>query len=258
VIHVQAEYYPMALGHTRTCATPIVQTLHYSPSATEVELWARYPDAPYVAVSEAQRQLLTGLRVVGTVHHAVDTAAFPFQANPEDYLLFLGRFTEGKGAVQAIETARRVGMPLRMAAAENEYYRHVVAPLVDQRQVVYVGEVNRTEAARLLGGARALLYPVQSGEPFGLVLTEAASCGTPVAALGRGAVAEIVEDGVTGCVFDDVDALADGLPQVLALDRRRIRARAVQRFGVETMVDGYLAAYAAVASHGRERRSRTA
>ncbi len=253
VIHAQAEYYPMSLAYSRVSATPILQTLHHSPGAAEVAHWSRYPEAPFVAVSEAQRRLLSGLNVIATVHHAVDTDAFAFRAQPDDYLLFLGRFTEGKGVVQAIAAARRAGLRLVLAAAENEYYRDVVAALVDQRDVVYAGEVDRTAAARLLGGARALLYPVQEGEPFGLVLAEAAACGTPVAALDRGAVREIVDDGITGGVFGDLDALVLGLPRVLALDRGRVRAQAVERFGVDRMVDAYVEVYAGlVAERGMQ------
>jgi glycosyltransferase involved in cell wall biosynthesis len=243
IIHCQAEYYPMSLAYARLSPVPIVQTLHHSPAPTEVSLWSRYPEAPFVAVSDAQRRQMAGLNVVATVHHAVDTDTFAFRSEPDDYLLFLGRFTEGKGVVPAIDAARRTGMRLLLAAAENEYYRDVIAPLVDGRDVVYAGEVDRTCAARLLGGARALLYPVQSAEPFGLVLAEAAACGTPVAALDRGAVQEIVEDGVTGGIFDTLDALVAGLPRVMALDRHVVRTRAVERFGVERMVEEHVEVY---------------
>ena len=115
------------------------------------------------------------------------------------------------------------------------------------RRVVYAGEVADAAKAALLGGARALLYPVQAGEPFGLVLAEATACGTPVAALDRGAVREVVEDGVTGGVFESLDALVAGLPRVLALDRARVRAAAAERFSVDRMVAGYSAVYQALA-----------
>jgi LmbE family N-acetylglucosaminyl deacetylase/glycosyltransferase involved in cell wall biosynthesis len=243
VIHCQAEYYPVSLAFSRVCRTPLVHTLHHAPSLPETALWSRYAEASFVAVSEHQRLLLAGLNVVGRIHHAVDTGAFAFRSDPEDYLVFLGRFTEGKGVVQAIDIARRAGMRLLLAAAENEYYRDHVRPLVDGNDVVYVGELDRAGAARLLGGARALVYPVQAAEPFGLVLAEAASCGTPIAALDRGAVREIVDEGVTGGVFDSVDALVAGLPRVLSLDRRTVRARAVERFGIDRMVDAYVAVY---------------
>lgn len=258
IIHCQAEYSPLALAYARVSPTPIVQTLHHSPTAPEVAHWSRYADAPFVAVSDEQKQLLSGLNVVATIHHAVDTEVFAFSPDPDDYLLFLGRFTEGKGVVPAIQAARRIGMRLILAAAENDYYREAVAPLVDRHDIVYVGEVDRGGAARLLAGARALLYPVGTGEPFGLVLAEAASCGTPVAALDCGAVREIVEDGLTGGVFADLDELVAGMPRVLGLDRAAIRARAVRRFGVDRMVDAYVDVYSRLAASHRGRKMRTA
>src|SRR5437870_7124713 len=159
IIHYEAAYYPMSLAFARISPTPIVQTLHHSPSQAEVKLWSNYPEAPFVAISNEQAHLLSGLNIVGTVLHGIDTDAFRFCEKPEDYLLFLGRFTEGKGVLQAIEVARRTGMRLMLAAAENEYYRDVVAPHVDQRRIVYVGEVDHAARVRLLGSARALLYP---------------------------------------------------------------------------------------------------
>ena len=243
VIHYQAEYYPMSLAFTRLCPTPIVQTLHHAPSAPEVALWSRYAEAPFVAVSREQARLLAPLHVAGIVPHGIDTDAFTFSAEPADYLVFLGRFTEGKGVLQAIEVARQAGLPLKLAAAENEYFTEMIAPHVDGQQVIYAGEVTHAEKVALLGGARALLYPVQAGEPFGLVLAEAMACGTPVAALDRGAVTELVDDGVTGGVFETLESLVRGLPRVLSLDRRRVRDRAVERFGIQPMVDGYVEVY---------------
>jgi len=243
IIHYEATYYPISLPFVRLSPTPIVQTLHHAPDATEVALWARYPEAPFIAISNGQASLLRGLNVVATVLHAIDTDRFEFSPKASDYLLFLGRFTEGKGVLQAIGVARQTGMKLVLAAAENEYYRQHVAPLVDNTQIFYAGEVDHETKVRLYGGARALLYPVQAGEPFGLVLAESMACGTPVAATDRGAVREVVDDGVTGWVFDSVDAMVNGLGRVMALDRRTVRDRAVQKFGVGRMVDGYVAAY---------------
>ena len=202
IIHYEAAYYPMSLAFARLCPTPLVQTLHHSPSAAEVALWSRYPEAPFVAISHEQARLLSGVNVVGTVLHGIDTDRFTFRETPDDYLLFLGRFTEGKGVLQAIEVARRAGMRLMLAAADEAYYHEKVAPLVDGTDIVYFGEADFDAKVKLYGGARALLYPIQAGEPFGLVLAEAMACGTPVAALDRGAVREIVDDGVTGRVFE--------------------------------------------------------
>lgn len=250
VIHYEAAYYPMSLAFARLCPTPIVQTLHHSPSPPEVALWSRYQDAPFVAISRDQARLLTGLNIVGTVLHGLDTDAFAFRAHPDDYLLFLGRFTPGKGVVQAIEVARRAGLRLILAAPDHPYYHEHVKPLVDGTQVVYAGEVGHEQKLALLGGARALVYPVQAGEPFGLVLAEAMACGTPVAALDRGAVREVVDDGVTGRVFADLDAMVAGLPGVFELDRAAVRQRAVDRFGVERMASEYLSVYERVVREG--------
>jgi glycosyltransferase involved in cell wall biosynthesis len=243
IIHYEASYYPMSLAFTRLSPTPVVQTLHHAPRASEVALWRQYPEAPFIAISQEQARLLSGLNVVGIVLHSVDTDRFTFREQPEDYLLFLGRFTEGKGVLRAIELARRVGMRLLLAAAEDPYYREHVAPHVDGRQIVYVGEADFETKVKLYGGARALLYPVQAGEPFGLVMAEAMACGTPVAALDRGAVREVVDDGITGVVFDDVDQMAAGLERVLGLDRHLVHRHAVARFGVDRMVDEYVTVY---------------
>jgi glycosyltransferase involved in cell wall biosynthesis len=149
-------------------------------------------------------------------------------------------------------------MRLILAAAENDYYRDVVAPRVDGEHVVYAGEVDHEGKVALLGGARALVYPLREGEPFGLVLAEAMACGTPVAALDRGAVGEIVDDGVSGGVFGTVEQLVDGLPRVMALDRARVRRSAVERFDVACMVDGYLDVYSSLlAARARHREGTT-
>lgn len=247
VIHCQAQYAPISLAFTRLSPVPVVVTVHHAPTPPEVALWSRDPDARFIAISEAQRRLLVGLNVVGTIHHAVDTRTFIPHQKPEDYLLFLGRFTEGKGVLQAIEVARRTGLRLVLAAAPNEYYTEVVAPWVDGKGIEYVGELGLADKVSVIGRAAALVYPVQASEPFGLVLAEAITCGTPVAALARGAVPEIVEHGVTGGVFETLEGLITGLPRVVALDRHRIRSRAVERFGPDRMVDAHVELYTRLA-----------
>jgi glycosyltransferase involved in cell wall biosynthesis len=253
IIHYEAAYYPMSLAFVRLSPIPIVQTLHHSPTVEEVKLWSRYPEAPFVAISNEQARLLDGLNVIGTVLHGIDTDSFTLRDQPDDYLLFLGRFTEGKGVLQAIEIAKRVGMRLILAAAEDDYYRQHVAPHVDGRHIVYAGEADHAAKDKLYGGARALLYPIQAREPFGLVLAEAMACGTPVAALDRGAVREIVDDGMTGVVFGDLEQMVNDLSRVFDLDRRRVRERAVARFGIARMVDEYIRVYRQLLSSARGR-----
>lgn len=248
IIHYQAMYAPISLAFARISPVPLVQTVHHAPSAPEVAIWRHYPDAPFVAISNAQAALLEGLNVVAAIHHGIDVRSFRFRAQPDDYLLFLGRFTPGKGVLEAIDVARRAGIRLILAAAPNEYYRETVAPLVDGTRVVYAGEVDHAGKVELLGRARALVYPVQSGEPFGLVLAEAMLCGTPVAALKRGAVEELVVEGVTGRGFDTVEELIAGLPEVLSLDRARVRDVAADRFSIDRMVDAYVDVFTRLAT----------
>ena len=243
LIHCQAEYAPLSLALTRIAPVPVVQTVHHAPSAPEAALWSRYPEAPFIAVSRAQAERLTGLEVAATIHHAVDPGVFAYRADPHDHLLFLGRFTAEKGVLEAVNVARRTGHRLVLAAADNDYYRTAVAPLVDGDHVVYAGEADLQAKVALLQGARALLYPLQAPESFGLVLVEAMMCGTPVAALDRGAVRELVDEGLTGRAYPSIDALARGLRDVLALDRRQVRARALDRFRPERMVDAHVDAY---------------
>ena len=257
IIHYEASYYPMSLAFTRLSPTPVVQTLHHAPRPSEVALWQRYPEAPFIAISKEQARLLSGLNVAGVVLHSVETNRFVFNERPDDYLLFLGRFTEGKGVLAAIDIARRVRMRLLLAAADEAYFREHVAPHVDGRQIVYVGEADFAAKVKLYGGARALLYPVQAGEPFGLVMAEAMACGTPVAALDRGAVREVIDEGITGMAFADVDHLVNGLDRVLTLDRHQVHRRAVEKFGVDRMVDEYVDVYQQIVrvSHAAAARS---
>src|SRR5262249_24223586 len=149
---------------------------------------------------------------------------------PEDYLCYLGRFTPGKGPCEAIDVAKALGLRLVLAGPRNDYFRDHVEPLVDGRTIRYAGYVAGPAKDRLLGGARALVYPLHDPEPFGLVQVEAMMCGTPVAALRVGAVPEIVDEGVTGYTAETADELAAAVERCFRLDRRKIRVRAEERY----------------------------
>lgn len=243
VIHYQGAYFPMSLAFSRLVSVPIVQTLHHQPPPSQLRLLQHYPEAHYVAISQHQAQALDGLRDVSIIPHGLDTERFPFGEQPDDYAVFLGRFTPGKGALEAIDIARRASVRLLMAAAETDYYREHIAAHVDGAQVQYLGELDFAAKTELLARARALIYPVQAPEPFGLVLVEAMACGTPVAALRCGAVPELIEPGISGQIFETTDALVQGLRNVYALDRARVRAHAQQHFDANTMVKAHEALY---------------
>jgi glycosyltransferase involved in cell wall biosynthesis len=201
------------------------------------------PGACVTAISRFQWSGFREHEPAAIIHHGVDPAEFTFRPVPEDYVCYLGRFIPEKGPLLAIAVARSLGLRLVLAGPRNEYYDADVEPLVDGRSVQYVGYVNGRDKDRLLGGARALLYPVQEAEPFGLVLIEAMMCGTPVAALRRGAVPEIVEDGVTGHTVATAEELPRAVHAALTLDRGRVRARTESAFTAERMAREYVRLY---------------
>ena len=243
----------MSLPFDAPRAVPLVQTLHHSPS--------RDGDRALVALSGSAVRgdlaragaLLAGLNVVGTVHHGIDTDAFAFSRDARR----LPAVSRPLHRRQGRAAGDRGRAPDRLAADPGRGGERL---LPDGRgaarrrdQITYAGEAGIADKVALLGGARALLYPVQAGEPFGLVLAEAMACGTPVAALDRGAVREVVEDGITGGIFSSLDQMVAGLPAVIALDRASVRARTVARFGVEKMIDAYEEMYARLAPGRRSR-----
>jgi len=243
IIHYQAAYYPMSFAFTRLVKTPFVQTVHLQPDESQLKLWKHYAEAIFVAISNCQRDAMRGLNIVGTVYHGIETDAFTFNPQPDDYLLFFGRFMPEKGVLEAIEVAKRLGIKLLMAAPDDPYYHEAIEPHVDGKFIEYIGEVAHAGRNKLLGGALAMLYPVQVGEPFGLVLVEAMACGTPVLALDKGAVSEIIVNGVNGFRVNSLSEMVEIFPQIVKLDRDKVRSFAVEHFDTGRMVDDYVKIY---------------
>ena len=222
---------------------PMVHTTHIVPDDNSARLWEMAPQSSVTALSKQQWSAYPKLRPMAVIPHGVETEQFTFSDKPGDYVCYLGRFTSGKGPLQAIEAARALGLRLVMAGPENSYFRERVKPLVDAGPVEYVGYVGGTDRDRLLGGAKVLLYPVQFPEAFGLVLVEAMLCGTPVAAMRVGAVPEIVDDGITGYTAGSREEFLQAAAQCVRLDRQRIRRHAERRFGAERMARDYARVY---------------
>jgi glycosyltransferase involved in cell wall biosynthesis len=241
VIHTQAYLWGIPLQPLSRA--PLVHTLHIVPDANAVNLWKSHPQSCVTALSHHQWSECPELKPAAIIPHGLDVTQFSFNESPGDYLLYLGRFTSGKGPLHAIRLARGAGLRLVLAGPENPYFREKIKPLVDGRTVEFAGFVCGAERNRLLGGARALLYPIQHPESFGLVLVEAMLCGTPVLATRLGAVPEIVQEGVTGFTAAPADQLGSLLPATLKLDRPRIRAEAEGRFSAAQMARDYVRVY---------------
>lgn len=241
---VHSHNYLWGLPLEPLCRCPMVHTLHVTPYDDQALLRRTHPAAAVTAISQFQWSVHQRLPpAAAVIPHGLDAGQFTFRGDPDDYLLYLGRFTPGKGVPAAIAAARRVGLPLILAGPESPYFRQEIAGQVDGVHVRHVGAVHGPERDRLLGGARALLFPVRDPEPFGLVLAEAMACGTPAVAVAKGAVPEIVEEGLTGACCDDPSGLPDAIARAMRLDRRAIREHALDRFSAGRMAEGYLRVY---------------
>jgi glycosyltransferase involved in cell wall biosynthesis len=222
---------------------PMVHTLHIPPEADNARLWSIYPDARVTALSHDQWHPFPQFAPIATVYHGVDPGQFRFHAEPKDYVCYLGRFTDAKGPLDAIATARELGIRILLAGPDDAYYQQKIAPLVDGNMVEFVGYVGEMDRSQLLGGARALLYPIRYQEPFGLVLAEAMMCGTPIAAMRLGAVPEIVDEDVTGCTTRNRAEFSQTVLRAMALDRTKVYRTALARFSADRMVREYAELY---------------
>jgi glycosyltransferase involved in cell wall biosynthesis len=257
VIHCHIDWLHLPLP--RRLGVPFVTTLHGRldlPNLTAVA--HSFPDARFVSISDSQRAPLPGVHWLGTVHHGMPPDALTPAPAASGYLAFLGRLSPEKGPEAAIRWAKAAGRKLRVAAkvprSETGYFKRRIEPLLSDDGVEFVGEVDERAKLPLLGQAAALLFPIDWPEPFGLVMIEAMACGTPVIALRRGSVAEIVEDGVTGFVVDsDEEALA-ALGRLHTIDRHRVRAEFERRFTARRMAQEYVRLYEVSAGERRAGR----
>ena len=243
--HIDYLHFPLSVRQR----IPTVTTLHGRLDLPDLmPVFAMFPTMPVVSISDAQRAPLPWLNWLGTVSHGLPDDLYTFQETPGTYLAFLGRIAPEKGVDQAIAIALRAGIPLKIAAkvdrADREYFRDVVQPLLKQHALVeYVGEVGDREKDTFLGGAYALLFPIDWPEPFGLVMIEALACGTPVIAYARGAVPEVLESGVTGWIVAGIDEAVRAVAQVPAISRARCRQVFEEHFSACRMAQDYVRIY---------------
>lgn len=257
IVHFHGD--PFHFPLTRCIPSCTITTLHGRLSTREyVPLFRQFCDAPLVSISNDQRTPVPGANWRGTVYHGLPEDDFELTESAGSYLLFLGRMMPEKRPDLAIEIALRSGSPLKMAAriqfGEWEYFRKEIEPSINRCRsaVEFLGEVAGRQREELIAGAKALLFPIDWAEPFGLVMIEAMACGTPVIAFRRGSVPEVLEDGVTGFIVDSVDQAVDAVGQLHQINRRQCRKVFEDRFTARRMTADYLAIYERLI---KERRS---
>ncbi|MBD2013089.1 glycosyltransferase family 4 protein [Microcoleus sp. FACHB-53] len=234
--------------------TPTVHTMHGIFTPDNEKMFRQFAWQPYISISEAQREPKLGLNYVHTVYNGIDTTVYRFQEQPSQppYLAFVGRLSPEKGPAGAIEIARTLGLPLKMAgkidAVDRDYYDEQLKPLIDGEQIQYLGEVSHEEKIELLAGATVTLFPITWREPFGLVMIESMATGTPVVGMALGSVPEVIAHGKTGFVCGSLEQMIEAVPKAMQLDRKTCRDYVVRRFSVESMVDEYERAYQMVLS----------
>lgn len=247
VLHFHIDYYPFALFGRQP--TPFLTTLHGRLDLPELQpVFDTFSDVPVVSISDNQRQPLPQANWLDTVYHGLPKNLLtPLPGVKPGYLAFLGRISPEKRVDTAIRIAAQCGLPIKIAAkldkADKAYYDECIKPLMALPHVEYIGEISEAEKPAFLGGAHALLFPIDWPEPFGLVMIEAMACGTPVVAFRRGSVPEIIENGVTGFTVEDEIGAVAAVNRLSSLSRATVRERFEARFSAESMALNYVANY---------------
>jgi len=246
VIHFHTDYlhFPLAAR----LRTPHVTTLHGRQDLPELApLYRQFRQMPLVSISDSQRAPLPWVNWRGTVHHGVPAALYPFEPEPGSYFLFLGRISAEKRVDRAIEIALRTETPLYIAAkvdeADADYFSTCIRPKIDHRLIHFLGGGRITKKTSLLKQARALLFPIDWPEPFGLVMIEALACGTPVIAYAHGSVPEVLQHGVTGYIVNNQEEAVQAARDIGLIDRRQCRAAYERRFTAVHMAQAYIDLY---------------
>jgi glycosyltransferase involved in cell wall biosynthesis len=246
IIHFHTDFLHFPLF--RVLQKPHVTTLHGRLDLPDLgPLYSEYSDMPVISISDSQRRPLPHANWLMTVYNGVPAETYTFREEPGDYLAFVGRISPEKGPDRAIEIAKRLGLQLKIGAkvdpADAEYFHQEIEPLLDHPLIEFLGEINDSQKNDLLGGARALLFPIDWPEPFGLVMIESMACGTPVIAFRHGSVPEVMRDGVSGFIVETIDEAVAAVGRLDEIDRSACRRHFEENFSAKRMAEGYLAAY---------------
>jgi glycosyltransferase involved in cell wall biosynthesis len=243
---IHSHYDFMALSYSRLVKTPVLTTVHGFSSPRIMPMYRKYRDGYFVSISDSDRA--PDLNYLATVYNGIDLSLYPFQESGGEDLIFLGRIHPDKGVHLAIAVARVSGLPLLIAGIiqDKDYFRNQVEPYLDERQIRYIGPVDVAGKNALFARARALLHLNTIPERFGLVLAEANAAGVPVIAMDLGSCREVIEDGRTGFLVNNVNEAIRALQRLPEIDRHACRERVQRCFSVETMVEAYERVYATI------------
>ena len=248
VLHFHVDYWPNSLFSRQN--VPFLTTLHGRLDLPEfAAIYRMFPNVPLISISNNQRTPVPDLGWAATVYHGMPQNLLTPQkvTGERDYFAFLGRISPEKGIERAIRIAQACGVTLKVAAkidkADQEYFDRDVAPLLKTGGVEFIGEINDAQKPAFLSGAKALLFAIDWPEPFGLVMIEAMACGCPVIAMSRGSVPEVMDDGITGFIVDNVEEAIAACGRLHELDRDRVRAQFDRRFTSHRMAADYVAVY---------------
>ncbi|WP_342596660.1 glycosyltransferase family 4 protein [Cyanobacterium aponinum UTEX 3222] len=247
LIHSHVDYH--ALPYANFVKTPTIHTLHGEFTQENKLLFSQSKHQNYVSISQSQREPLPDLNYVGNVYNGIDVNSYQFFPQPDDepYLAFLGRVSPQKGPHLAIQIAKKTGWKLKMACkvdpVDQEFFETQVLPHVDGQQIQLLGEVDSKKKNKLIGGARATLFPITWREPFGLVMAESMASGTPVIAMGLGSAPEVIADGKTGFLCHNIEEMILAVDKISQVNRYDCRNHVLKNFGVSRMVDGYEEVY---------------
>ncbi|MEE8387867.1 MAG: glycosyltransferase [Acidiferrobacterales bacterium] len=242
LIHNHFDFLP--LSYSAFTRTPVVTTIHGFSSPAILPVYQKYnKQTHYVAISEADKR--HDLDYIATIHHGIDLAKFQYWSETGDYLLFFGRIHADKGVHTAIEVAKKSKLPLVIAGIvqDESYFKKQVEPHIDGSMVRFIGAVGSEQRQEVMAGARALLHLINFEEPFGLSVVESMACGTPVIAFARGSMPELIRNGKTGYIVDDVEAAVQAVGRIDSIDRRTCREEMEQRFTCQRMAKDYLNVY---------------
>jgi glycosyltransferase involved in cell wall biosynthesis len=246
ILHCHLDYYPFSLFSRQP--TPFLTTLHGRLDLPEHQpVFDTFSSVPVVSISDSQRRPLPQANWVRTVYHGLPMRLLEPKPIKPNYFAFLGRIAPEKGIDRAVRIAQHCGVPLKVAAkvdkADQDYYDEQIKPLLQSGNIEFIGEISDKEKPEFLSGAIALLFPIDWPEPFGLVMIEAMACGTPVIAFNRGSVSEIIEDGLTGFVVEDINGAIGAVDRLGHLSRAKVRRRFEERFTSRRMAQDYLSVY---------------